>query len=217
MGDPTNGAALETALLRENEKYIWKLAHKFDPLGTIVEDLFQEGCYGLIEAARTFDESRGVKFLTYADWRIRRRMLDFLNHNYTPSLKSSTVRLKAKVAMMRQSGMSDEEITDTLRITPDHLKAIDGLARPPVPLDNYLEYYSRARDRPEMFDDGVALAKTLEALSSVSPRYAFIIKLRLQGWSLRDIGRELGLTPQRIGQLERKARELIRELRDQAP
>src|SRR5438105_3944234 len=77
----------EEALLAEYTPELTHLAHRFSRGDThLNDDLFQEGAIGLVNAARRFDSSRGVKFSTLARRHIRGRMLNYLRKEYRHSI-----------------------------------------------------------------------------------------------------------------------------------
>ena len=79
-------------LVRRNLKYVVSVANKFRGCNLSIQDLIEEGNIGLIQAAKRFDGSRNIRFITYASWWIRQAMMHALAE------QSGTVKLPVKQA-----------------------------------------------------------------------------------------------------------------------
>jgi RNA polymerase primary sigma factor len=111
VGTSPATAAVEraTALVRAHLRLVTLIARQFANRGVETLDLIQEGCIGLIKASRRFDESRGVRFSTYATWWIRQSMGRALAE------QSRTVRLPHHVrSAMREIAQTAHDLVVTL-------------------------------------------------------------------------------------------------------
>ena len=148
-----------------------------------LEDLIQEGYIGLLEALERYDESRGVKFSTYAAYLVRGRIKDYLRT--TDHLK------RAHRKHLRESGIEEEQMPGT-----------------PIPVDMYdwNESFS-VMDDLDPFEDSDVIQSFIawgESTGRVVGRYQLTITLMLQGYSQVRIAKLLGVTESRIAQIVKR-------------
>ena len=210
------------------------LAWEYRHLGVPLEDLEAEGTLGLVEAALRFDPARGVRFLTYAGWWIRKRIVEAI------SRQSLLVRLpRGAVERLRRVRRAERDLTATLGRSPtceEMGRACGMLARDvdlvllsarrevsleePVGRDGSRlleEVLSDAREPgPE---DALARAsghaQVRGLLWRLPARARAVLALRFgftgdPDLSLSDVGALLGVTRERARQLERKGLEILR-------
>jgi RNA polymerase sigma-32 factor len=188
-------------LIRCHIRLAISAATRFRYYGLPMGDLIQEGNIGLMQAAARFDPDRGVRFSTYATWWVRAAMQNYILRNWSivrtgttraqKSLFFSFRRLRAKIEN-RGFGEMDEEgrhqIANLLGTSVRDVEIMDS-------------YLSRL--------DGKTRSRWLaEAIKELAPRERTIISKRHlhdQGATLAELGRELGISKERVRQIEYKA------------
>ncbi len=220
-------------LVRSNLKYVVSVANRYRGCGLSLEDLINEGNIGLIQAAKRFDPEKGVKFITYGVWWIRQAIMHALAD------QAGTVRLPIKQAGMlykigekyqklRQSlgreptseevakgvGCGEEEVEAVLRVFRHYL----SLDSPIGDADetSYLDMLE-ATDRASVEEDIIksSLADEMEEmLQKLPPREQQILRMRFgfegEPMTLEEIGKRIGLSRERIRQIEKKAKRRLR-------
>ena len=217
-------------LVRSNLRFVVSVAKKYQSQGVPLSDLINEGNLGLIRAAHKFDETKGIKFISYAVWWIRQAVLQALAE------QSRIVRVplnragalyrvgRQKSNLLQELGrdptveeiaegldVTREEVERTLAISQTHL-SLDAPMQPGDEKGRLLDFL------PDQFSPGPedeayehALKATVEdALSSLKEREAKILRLYygLDGqepMTLEDIGSILGITRERVRQIKEKA------------
>ena len=216
-------------MVRRNLKYVVTVANKYRGLGISLQDLIEEGNIGLIQAAKRFDVSRNVKFITYAVWWIKQAIMHSLAE------QSGTVKLPVKQAgkvlkinkrsqqmvqdlereptqseLAKDLGYRDEEVNSIMRAYRTHLSLDSPLKDSDDTL--YLDLLENQSLIP--FDDQLMQAslsaKVDELLEDLSEREALILKMRFgflgEVRTLEEIGKEIGLSRERVRQIEKKAK-----------
>ena len=221
-------------LVRSNLRFVVTVSKKYQNQGVPLPDLINEGNLGLIKAARKFDETKGIKFISYAVWWIRQAILQALAEQgrivRVPLNRAGTMhrigRWKAKLVqelgreptaaeIAEGLGLSREEVENSLAISRAHL-SLDAPVAPGEDsrlLDYLPDRVSRGPDE-EMLEK--ALTEALEAaLSTLRPREATILRqyFGLAGTaprSLEEIGTGLGVTRERVRQIKEQALKRLR-------
>lgn len=216
-------------MVRRNLKYVVTVANKYRGLGISLQDLIEEGNIGLIQAAKRFDVSRNVKFITYAVWWIKQAIMHSLAE------QSGTVKLPVKQAgkvlkinkriqqmvqnlereptqseLAKDLGFRDDEVNSIMRAYRTHL-SLDS------PLKDsedtaYLDLLENKDFIP--YDDQLMQSslseKVDQLLKDLSEREALILKMRFgflgEVRTLEEIGKEIGLSRERVRQIEKRAK-----------
>ncbi|HEU5209947.1 MAG TPA: sigma-70 family RNA polymerase sigma factor [Longimicrobiales bacterium] len=217
-------------LVRSNLRFVVSVAKKYQNQGVALGDLINEGNLGLIRAAHKFDETKGIKFISYAVWWIRQAILQALAEqsrivrvplNRAGALhrigkRSSTLlqelgREPTVEEIAEELDLSHEEVQRTLAISQTHL-SLDAPLTPGE--DNRLLDYL-----PDQFSAGPddetyerALCNTIEeALDTLKEREARVLRLYYgledgrDPMTLEEIGSLLGITRERVRQIKEKA------------
>ena len=220
-------------MVRRNLKYVVTVANKYRGLGISLQDLIEEGNIGLIQAAKRFDVSRNVKFITYAVWWIKQAIMHSLAE------QSGTVKLPVKQAgkvtrfnkksqemcqdmereptqseVAKSLGYNDDEINSIMRAYRTHL-SLDT----PLKNDEHTPYLDLLENKNLIpYDDQImqeSLSKKVDQmLEDLSEREATILKMRF-GFSgevktLEEVGQEIGLSRERVRQIEKRAKERLK-------
>ena len=216
-------------LVRSNLRFVVSVAKKYQNQGVPLPDLINEGNLGLIRAAHKFDETKGIKFISYAVWWIRQAILQALAEqsrivrvplNRAGALhrigrRSSTLlqelgREPTVEEIAEELEISREEVERTLAISQSHL-SLDAPVTPGE--DNRLLDYLPDQYSPGPEDEAYqhALKETVEdALSTLKEREAKILRLYFglddqEPMTLEEIGSLLGITRERVRQIKEKA------------
>ncbi len=230
-----DGEALDK-LVRSNLRFVVSVAKKYQNQGVSLSDLINEGNLGLIRAAHKFDETKGIKFISYAVWWIRQAILQALAEQSrivrVPLNRAGTLhRIGKRSRLLLQElgreptvseiaeGMdiSREEVAKTLSISQSHL-SLDAPLTPGE--DNRLMDYIPDTQSPgpekETFER--ALCESIEGvLETLKEREARILRLYygLEGkepLTLEEIGRMMGITRERVRQIKEKALARLRHV-----
>ena len=217
-------------LVRSNLRFVVSVAKKYQNQGVPLSDLINEGNLGLIRAAHKFDETKGIKFISYAVWWIRQAILQALAEQsrivrvplnragalYRVGRQKSNLlqelgREPTVEEIAQELDVTREEVERTLAIQQSHL-SLDAPMQPGDEKGRLLDYL------PDQFSPGPedeayehALKATVQdALSSLKEREAKILRLYygLDGqapMTLEDIGSLLGITRERVRQIKEKA------------
>jgi RNA polymerase primary sigma factor len=216
------------SLAVENLRLVMWVAGQHRDSGLPFEDLVQEGSIGLLRAVDKFSASRGFKFSTYAVWWIRRSILRALqNKSRTIRLpikrQADLARLQAAAHRLAQTQMrpaTTEEASREAGLRLSRAELLYFRARPPLSLfAPYADEGGRLLDRiaaPLTTAEPQDTARLERFLCILSDPERRVVALRfgLQGrrpHTLREIGRILGVSGERIRQIERRALLRLRE------
>jgi RNA polymerase primary sigma factor len=203
--------------------------------GLPLADLINEGNLGLLHAARKFDPERGVRFITYAVWWIRQAILQALAESSGAvrlplDQAKALVKLRQQVEMMRQQTGRDpapEEVATALEMPAEEVQDLLRVARPALSLDAPLTDDSEATpldsrqagsvpSSEDTFFQASMVREVHRLLEHLAPREAKILRARFgidsPAQNLEAIGGELGLSADRVRQLEQRAYKKLRRL-----
>ncbi len=227
--------ALDT-LVRSNLRFVVSVAKKYQNQGVSLSDLINEGNLGLIRAAHKFDETKGIKFISYAVWWIRQAILQALAEQSrivrVPLNRAGTLHRigKRASALLQELGreathaeiaegmeISEEEVAKTMSISQTHL-SLDAPMNPGE--DNRLLDYLPDQQNltPEEELAGKALTQSVkDALGTLKEREAKILRLyfgldEAEPMTLEDIGAALNITRERVRQIKEKALSRLRHV-----
>jgi RNA polymerase primary sigma factor len=229
QADIDQGYVARDELVRSNARLVISIAKRYQNLGLPLMDLIQEGNIGLLRAIDRFEPARRLRLSTYATWWVRQAI------NRAVANQGRAIRLPAYLqdrlhkmhrisqALEQSLGRTpnDDELADSLEVTPLDIHTMRLAAVPVVSLD---EPIGEDDDDPPLaqiedtevvpLDDLVArrlLREAMErALEELPARYAMIVRMRYgmdgdRPRTLEDIARKLNLSRERVRQIERDA------------
>jgi RNA polymerase primary sigma factor len=237
-------ARARTRLVESHLRLVTAIARRYANRGLDLPDLVQEGTIGLMRAIERFDPRREATFATYAAWWVRQtinralanrgrlvrlpgRVEDDLRRIYKHRHDLTVARGRAPTSaeIVAEAQLSPARVDDLQRIEHD-------LARPALPFDDPSDTDGRSfadvlHDETRTGPEDASIARGLEsctsrALAMLAPRERQVLELHHGiGWShgrtFEDIGRELGVTRQRVNQIATRALKKLRASRHARP
>lgn len=223
-------------LIRSNLRYVVSVANRYKGFGLSLEDLINEGNIGLIHAIRRFDPDRGVKLITYAVWWIRQSIMHSIaDHTGTVRLPIKQAGLMHKIRItyrnLRQEfgrEATPEELSERLNIKSEDIENVMRVYRTylsldaPISKDDETSYMDMLEEKDAVTAEENLFQHSLEEeieylLEDLEPREREIIRLRFgfdgDPMTLEEIGQKIGLSRERIRQIEKK---VIRRFRARA-
>jgi RNA polymerase primary sigma factor len=221
-------------LIVANSRLVISVAKKYMGRGVPFLDLIQEGNIGLMRAAKKFDYHRGYKFSTYATWWIRQAVTRALSD------QSRTIRVPVHMGdqisrmlrvqhQLKQEFSRDptvEELAVSLEVSPKKVEHMIQVARRPISLqmpigdeeDDMLGDFIEDQETPppdETASQNLLREQLEGVLDMLPPREARILQLRYglvdgQVLTLNEVGRKMGVTRERVRQIEAQALNRLR-------
>ncbi|MDP7556458.1 MAG: RNA polymerase sigma factor RpoD/SigA [Nitrospinaceae bacterium] len=220
-------------LVQRNLKYVVSVANKYRGCGLSLQDLIEEGNIGLIQAAKRFDPAHKVKFITYAVWWIKQTIMNSLAE------QSGTVKLPVKQAgKVFKGAKCFNDLAQTLGREPTQAEVAQRQGIPIKVYENNMRAYRThiSLDTPlkkgedttylELLEkqdtvpyDEQIMKKELEArvdqlLLDLPEREKQILRMRFgfdeESKTLEEIGKKIGLSRERVRQIEKRAKEKLK-------
>ena len=229
-----DGWSAREHLITANSRLVISVAKKYMGRGVPFLDLIQEGNIGLIRATKKFDYRRGHKFSTYATWWIRQAVTRAIADQgrtirvpvHMGDQINKLLRVQHQLTQRLGREPSVEELAEALDVPPKKIENMIQVARRPLSLetptddeeDSVLGDFIEDDDAPP--PDETATYNLLkehlgEVLNGLPPREVRILQLRYglldgQAYTLEEVGRKMGVTRERVRQIEAQALSRLR-------
>ena len=223
-------------LVESNLSFVAKVASEYRYLGLPFEDLLNEGNVGLIQAAHRFDPDKDTKFISYAIWWIRKAILKALSE------KSHVVRMPySQIKKFKEIRRAEKALQRALGRRPNREEISERLEKSVAKIDRVLQYgvHETSLDRPLSDDHDTSVSDVLvddrcttpeerlleqemtadvgEVYCMLSAQQKTVIALRYgllgaPGLTLQETGERMGVSRERVRQIEVQAKEKMRKL-----
>jgi len=229
-----DGIEAREHLIRANSRLVISVAKKYIGRGVPFLDLIQEGNIGLIRAANKFDYKRGHKFSTYATWWIRqavtRAIADQSRTIRVPVHMGDQINKLLRIShqLTQQLGRNPtpEELASEMEVPVRKVEQMLDVARRPLSLEMPTDEESESTlgdfvedtespAPPDHVDSLMLREQLMEILNDLPPREVKILQMRYglldgQTYTLEQVGKKLGVTRERVRQIEAQALSRLR-------